>query len=359
MSGVFMDGGNHDGGHHGISHGIQGDGGHDHGHAMHGHASHGQGIIAHLLGLDHNDHGAHGGHGDGAHHDGGHGHGHNGGHTAQTPFWSSALQGIKLSNIFQGINITPNFLLLLLFGSFTAWLGVIYWIRHNEPLANQVLGSGGAYAPTAVSDRKLLHGMKEVFPVKTSQHTGRIYTPPVGTAAHADALLSAGQAPANHNSAAMNNAIHAGVVPELPLSAAPYAAVPAPAAAAATMPLNAGGGARLCSARLGTHMNAGPGQAAMAPGMNPAMTMPAGFGSGGARLCSARSAGSALGHPAMPAAGGGGARLFSNRSQHAAAQSLPVPQPVGWSLGAGSFSSDTVQFDSQFGVPESTEIAAK
>ena len=76
--------------------------------------------------------------------------------------------------------ITPNFLFLLLFLAFTGWLGVVYWVRHNEPFANAVLGSGRAYAPTAHADRRLLEGVREAMPFKTSPNTGKIYTPTPG-----------------------------------------------------------------------------------------------------------------------------------------------------------------------------------
>lgn len=342
MSGVFMDGGNHDGGHHGISHGIQMDSSQNQGAALHGTVGHGhgQGIIAHILGLDQNaqvNHSAQAGHSSAGH------------VPAQTPFWSSALQGVKIGNVFQGINITPNFLLLLLFSWMVAWLGVIYWIRHHEPLANQVLGSSGAYAPTAVSDRSMLHGLKEVFPVKTSSSTGHIYTPPVGMAAHADSLLAnGGQMPRPLAAAVMHapGEVFAAGAPTQAQSIVPVAA--SGVLAAPTMPINSGGGARLCSARSGLGM--GPMGAMGGNG-------PLG-GAGAARLFSARAgAGIAGGAGAMGLAMGGGARLFTNR----VAQIQPVPvqavQPIGWSLGSGSFSSDTAQFNSQFGAPEHPAIA--
>lgn len=377
MSGVFMDGGNHDGGHHGISHGIQMDSSQGHGHAMHGAGGHGQSIIAHILGLDNPNQGHHGGGGhQGSGHEGGH-HGQSGpGHVpAQTPFWSSALQGVKLQNVFQGINITPNFLLLLLFTSFTAWLGVIYWIRHNEPLANQVLGSGDAYAPTAVSDRSMLHGMKEAFPVKTSHRTGSVYTPPVGASARADAILNAGAnkpamsessgAVANFNqmsagvmhapgesmgNGAFNQAgIQQGQAPQAMSGQAQQfqAGQPNQAMAPGPAALGMSGGARLCSARNG--MPHGP----MAPAN---AALPPGFGAAGARLCSARNGMLGIASPTA----GGSARLFTNRAPAApAANYAPPPQPVGWSLGTGSFSSDTAQFSSDFGAPSGPVVAEK
>lgn len=98
----------------------------------------------------------------------------------QTAAWNSALKGLSLKSLTQGLVITPNFLFLMLFLAFTGWLGVVYWVRHNEPFANAVLGSGRAYAPTAHADRRLLDGVREAMPFKTSPNTGKIYTPTPG-----------------------------------------------------------------------------------------------------------------------------------------------------------------------------------
>lgn len=148
--------------------------------------SHGHNFVNHLFGLDHEAHG-HGapghpapGHGGPVHpgHQGNHG-GHGAvTHPSQMIGWSSALQALNLSNWLQGIAVTPNFLFLLLFGFLIFWLFVVYWIRHNEPLANQVLGSTGAcQSRQAFADRHLLGGIKEAFPVKTTSTTGEVYVP--------------------------------------------------------------------------------------------------------------------------------------------------------------------------------------
>ena len=92
----------------------------------------------------------------------------------------SAVGSFNFMSLFKGINITPNHLLILLFGFFFFWLFVVYWIRHNEPLANQVLGSSHAFAPTAQQDRHLINGVKEAYPVRTSPTSGQIWTPPIG-----------------------------------------------------------------------------------------------------------------------------------------------------------------------------------
>lgn len=95
----------------------------------------------------------------------------------QSVSWTSALRSVKVKHAFQGINITPNMLLFFMFAGFTAWLGVVYWVRHNEPLANQVLGTGAAYSATGHADRHIVAGVRHAMPLKTSPTTGMIYVP--------------------------------------------------------------------------------------------------------------------------------------------------------------------------------------
>ncbi len=210
MSGTFMDGGSgsdsggidhggHDhGGHdhfdhrHDFSHDHSHDHGHDHGghdHGGHDGGSHKHGmslgqllgldhnnhhnILSHLLGLDHDCHDA--GHADGGHGDHGD-HAPEGQAPQQTVIWNSALQSMKLSNLFAGIHISPNVLFFLMFSAFVGWLFVLYWIRHNEPFANQVLGSN-AYSPTAAADRRMIAGVRSAMPFRTTATGGYIYTP--------------------------------------------------------------------------------------------------------------------------------------------------------------------------------------
>lgn len=94
-----------------------------------------------------------------------------------TTMLNPGVKGVKFSDMLQGINVTPNFMLAMLFLGFTAWLFVIYWIRHNEPLANQVLGTPQACAPTAHEDRKIVNGLKHALPIRTSHRTGNFFTP--------------------------------------------------------------------------------------------------------------------------------------------------------------------------------------
>lgn len=201
------------------------------------HGGHNQGFVSHLLGLDHDNHGHHGNHGHVQHQ------GVAMDKTPQSAFsWSSSLQAIKLSDIFQGINVTPNVMFLILFAGFTAWLGVIYFIRHHEPMANSVLGTGGGYSTTAAADRKLVAGMRYAVPIRTGNTTGAVYVPNSGAEAPpatAGAYAASPQAPAvfphaGYQAPAMAQpvmhgmpAMHAmsGVVPAaVPAAVHPYAA---------------------------------------------------------------------------------------------------------------------------------------
>lgn len=196
---------------------------HDGGHGSHGHAGHmyhadsasynqslgldqshhGHSFLSHLLGLDGNDQAAHM-------------HSHHHQHTAvqvdRTPqgsiSWSSALQALRVSNIFHGLQVTPNTLFLLLFVGMGVWLYVVYFVRHHEPLANQVLGTGAAYSAAANADRNIVEGIRTAVPIRTGPTTGEIFVPgststsaatPIsmqmrGTSLHAPAPSSAANA---------------------------------------------------------------------------------------------------------------------------------------------------------------------
>lgn len=94
------------------------------------------------------------------------------------------FKSIKFTDLLHGIKITPNFLFLCLFMGFFFWLFVIYWIRHHEPLANQVLGTPKVDPERAAIDMKLVAGVKQAFPVQTSATTGEIYVPGSPVAAY-------------------------------------------------------------------------------------------------------------------------------------------------------------------------------
>ncbi len=84
--------------------------------------------------------------------------------------------GIKLSDIFSGFKITPNGITALFFIGYAAWLFVIYFIRHNEPLANHVLGTPTAGSPTSHDDRIIVGATKNALPIQAVGNNG-FYTP--------------------------------------------------------------------------------------------------------------------------------------------------------------------------------------
>jgi hypothetical protein len=110
-------------------------------------------FMSHLLGLDHEPSNAKGQAG-----------------TAQA-------RTIKFSDLFHGIKLTPNFMFFLLFLGFFLWLFVIYWVRHHEPLADQVLGTPKVDPRSAQTDRRLVEGMKAAVPVRTSASSGEVFVP--------------------------------------------------------------------------------------------------------------------------------------------------------------------------------------
>lgn len=116
-------------------------------------------FISHLLGLDHDESAQ--------------------GTKIGTSAKPSPLKGMKPSELLQGVKFTPNALFFLLFFGFFMWLFVIYWVRHHEPLANQVLGTPKGDANKAAVDRRLVAGIKNAFPVQTSPSTGEVYVPGV------------------------------------------------------------------------------------------------------------------------------------------------------------------------------------
>ncbi len=93
--------------------------------------------------------------------------------------FAPSMSGVKITDALQGIKVTPNFMFLLLFLGFFLWLFVIYWVRHNEPLADAVLGKPKVHAAAVAADRQLVNGIKKTFPVQTSARTGEVYVPGV------------------------------------------------------------------------------------------------------------------------------------------------------------------------------------
>ncbi len=207
MSETFMDGG-HDHGSHGHSHS-----GHADGAALgqtHSHGHHNNGFLSNLFGDGQN----HGGHEHGAHGEHANHHHHHAGELSSNPqgsaMWTSAFAGLKFSDLFRGITVTPNMMFLFLFLGFTGWLGVVYWVRHNEPFASQVIGTRTAHAPTGHADRKLVEGIRQALPFRTSPTAGMIYVPGVPSAEampHANVPAAAMASPADPHPFAQQSAM--------------------------------------------------------------------------------------------------------------------------------------------------------
>lgn len=83
---------------------------------------------------------------------------------------------VNFLDIFAGFKPTVNGIVAMFFIGYALWLVVIYMIRHNEPLANQVLGTPTAGAPTAHADRIIVGGAKYALPINATGNQG-FYTP--------------------------------------------------------------------------------------------------------------------------------------------------------------------------------------
>ncbi len=271
-----------------------------------------------------------------------HGHDHGSDHShdhgqqpSQGPMWSQAMQGLKITDFINNIKITPNHLLLFMFLAFTGWLGVIYWIRHHEPLANHVLGSGSAYTANAYADRLLINGAREAIPVKTTATSGMVYTPGTANAMSPHPVyggppeaLAPDTTPAGFR--VRFSPYRQGLAVQSGAMVAPPSAMSAPAAAAGT-PFAASMSHSVRTFGSPNHAPAGamPGQIqGQMPG--PAQ-MP----------------GALPGH--MPA------QMPGQMPGQMPAQVAPPP-PAGWTLATGGFSA--AHYDAQFGTPAGTSNTA-
>jgi hypothetical protein len=87
-----------------------------------------------------------------------------------------ATNRVKFMDIFAGFKPTVNGITAMFFIGYALWLVVIYMIRHNEPLANQVLGTPTPGAPTSHADRIIVGGAKYALPINATGNMG-FYTP--------------------------------------------------------------------------------------------------------------------------------------------------------------------------------------
>lgn len=88
----------------------------------------------------------------------------------------NASDKVKFTDIFTGFKPTVNGIVAMFFIGYALWLVVIYMIRHNEPLANQVLGTPTAGAPTSHVDRIIVGGAKYALPINSTGTQG-FFTP--------------------------------------------------------------------------------------------------------------------------------------------------------------------------------------
>jgi len=86
-------------------------------------------------------------------------------------------QYFNLANLADGLKINMGFRFAILFIAFAGWLYVIYWVRHHEPLANQVIGVNTCNSPTANQDRSIMAAMKNCYVLKTTPDLAPPYVP--------------------------------------------------------------------------------------------------------------------------------------------------------------------------------------
>jgi hypothetical protein len=83
-------------------------------------------------------------------------------------------QYFNVTNFIDGLRINMGIRFAILFIAFAGWLYVVYWIRHHEPLANQVIGIN---TPTANQDRSIIAAMKNSYALKTTSDLASPYVP--------------------------------------------------------------------------------------------------------------------------------------------------------------------------------------
>jgi len=126
--------------------------------------------------------GGSGGHGDqGGSHSG---QGHGFGDFSNADIIGSDIENINWSTLFSGLKVNTGVRFIIVFAAFSCWLYVIYWIRHHEPLSNQVIGVSVPQSSTLAADRSIIARVSKVFPFQTpALVSGSFYTPTPGAAA--------------------------------------------------------------------------------------------------------------------------------------------------------------------------------
>jgi hypothetical protein len=112
-----------------------------------------------------------------------HSHGH---HQRRIPsqfsIWLSALQHMRLSKALEGIHVSNNAGLLILFLGFGVWLFVVYHVRHHDPLS-AVIAPGTTtpahkiLSPHRQIDEQVVSHMSGALPLKVYTDTAHIFVP--------------------------------------------------------------------------------------------------------------------------------------------------------------------------------------
>jgi hypothetical protein len=89
-----------------------------------------------------------------------------------------ALRSVDFSKALEGVTLSQNFLLLVLFIGFFGWLYVVYWIRHHESTdVNKFYNTGPVLSERIARDRMIVNRVKNSVPVHTNEDTGTVWTP--------------------------------------------------------------------------------------------------------------------------------------------------------------------------------------
>lgn len=89
----------------------------------------------------------------------------------------SDFEAFSWSHLTSGLKVNSGVRFAIIFMAFMGWLFVVYWIRHHEPLTNQVLGIAVPQSSTAAADRALISDVKKVLPFQIPTTVRSFYAP--------------------------------------------------------------------------------------------------------------------------------------------------------------------------------------
>jgi hypothetical protein len=97
---------------------------------------------------------------------------------SQFSIWMSALQHMRFSKALEGIHVSNNAGLLILFLSMGVWLFVVYAIRHHDPLAKQITtGARRVLSAPRQVDERVVSNIRGALPVRMTPESGNFYVP--------------------------------------------------------------------------------------------------------------------------------------------------------------------------------------